>query len=177
MKKKDMLRFRRVGSCRQPSIMNADDMKKIVELDSALWAVNSIPVEAVVADKEFLNFLDSDANNRIRPHELRNALKWMLGVLKDYSNMNAKSDILKLDAFNEEHPESSMLKSSLQLILKNMNLPEATEISLAQLRNTASIIGAGNSNGDGIVTHENTSDADCARIISNVMKVCGSKPT
>ncbi len=175
MKKSDKLRFRRIGSCRQPSIMSAEDMKKIAELDSALWAVNSLPVDAVVTDREFLNFIDTDGNGRIRPNEMRNALKWLLGVLKDYSGINAKSDVLQLDFFNEEHPDSAMLKSSMRLILNNMNLPEVKQISLAQLRNTASIIGAGNSNGDGIVTSENTSDADCVRIIGNVMKVCGSK--
>ena len=175
MKKNDHILFRHVGSCRQPSIICADDMKKIIELDSALWAVNSIPNDAIVADSEFLKFLDTDANGRIRPDELRNALKWLLGVLKNYSNIDAASDVLELDFFNDEHPDSAMLKSSFKLILNNMNLPEDASLTLAQLRNTASIIGAGNSNGDGIVTLENTADADLARIIGNIMKICGTK--
>lgn len=172
---KDHILFRHIGSCRQPSISCAADMKKIVELDSALWAVNSMPIDSVVADAEFLKFLDSDGNGRVRPDELRNALKWMLGVLKDYSNVNAGSDVLKIDAFNEEHPDSAMLKASFQLILSNMHLDGQETLSLVELRNTASIIGAGNSNGDGIVTLENTGDADLARVIGNVMRICGSK--
>lgn len=175
MKNKDHILFRQVGSCRQPYINSADDMKKIIGLDSALWAVNSMPADSATADPEFFTFLDSDANGRIRPDELRSALKWLLEVLKDYSNIDASSDVLKIDAFNDEHPDSAMLKSSFKLILSNMNLAEQTTLSLAELRNTASIIGAGNSNGDGIVTPENTSDPDLARIIGNIMKVCGSK--
>ena len=175
MKKNEHILFRHVGSCRQPSIVTADDMKKIIDLDSALWAVNSIPNDAVVADSEFLKFIDADGNGRIRPDELRNALKWLFGILKNYTNINASSDVLELDFFNDEHPESAMLKSSFKLIQNNLNLPENTSLSLAQLRNTASIIGAGNSNGDGIVTLENTTDPELARVIGNIMKICGSK--
>lgn len=167
--------FRKVGASRQPSILNAADMKKIIELDHALWAVNSIPKEAIVSDNEFLTFLDSDGNGRIRPNELREGLKWLLGVLKDYSGIDSASDVLKLASFDDEHPESATLKSSIQLILSNLHRTGETEISLADLRNTNSIIGAGNSNGDGIVTLENTEDEDIARTIGNVMKVCGSK--
>lgn len=175
MKKNEHILFHHVGSCRQPSIVTADDMKKIIDLDSALWAVNSIPNDAVVADSEFLKFIDTDGNGRIRPDELRNALKWLFGILKNYTNINASSDVLELDFFNDEHPDSAMLKSSFKLIQNNLNLPENTSLSLAQLRNTASIIGAGNSNGDGIVTLENTTDPELARVIGNIMKICGSK--
>lgn len=167
--------FRKVGASRQPSILNAADMKKIIELDHALWAVNSIPKEAIVSDDEFLTFLDSDGNGRIRPNELREGLKWLLGILKDYSGIDSASDVLKLASFDDEHPESATLKSSIQLILSNLHRAGETEISLADLRNTNSIIGAGNSNGDGIVTLENTEDEDIARTIGNVMKICGSK--
>ena len=175
MKKNDYMMFRRVGSCRQPSIKNSNDMKKILELDNALWAVTSIPCDAVVTDAEFLKCLDSDGNGRIRPDELRAALNWLLGVLKDYSGIDSGSDVLKLEAFNEEHPENAMLKASVKLILSNLNIAGQEYISLAELRNTASIIGAGNSNGDGIVTLENTVDADLEIIIGNIMKICGSK--
>ena len=175
MKKNDYLMFRRIGASRQPSVMNSEDMKKIIDLDSALWAVNSIPKDAVVADPEFLSFLDTDNNGRIRPDELRNALKWLFGVLKDCSGIENGSDVLDPASFNDEHPDSSMLKSSIQLILSNMQLVDQQTVSLAELRNTASIIGAGNSNGDGIVTLENTSDPELAVIIGNIMKICGSK--
>ena len=175
MKKTDQMMFRKIGSSRQPSLMNADDMKKIIELDHALWAVNSIPKDAVVADPEFLTFLDTDGNGRIRPNELRAALKWLFAVLKDYSGINDNSDVLKLDAFDENHAEGPMLQSAVKLILSNLNRAGETEISLADLRNTASIIGAGNSNGDGVVTLENTEDVDLERVIGNVMKICGSK--
>lgn len=175
MKKNEHILFRHVGSCRQPSIKCADDMQKILNLDSALWAVNSMPVDSVVVDPEFLKFIDTDGNGRIRPDELRSALEWLLSVLKDHSGIDEGSDILKIDAFNDEHPESTMLKSSFRLVLSNMNLCDRTTISLAELRNTASIIGAGNSNGDGIVTLENTKDEDLAHIIANIMKICGSK--
>ena len=114
MKKTDQMMFRKIGSSRQPSLMNADDMKKIIELDHALWAVNSIPKDAVVADPEFLTFLDTDGNGRIRPNELRAALKWLFAVLKDYSGINDNSDVLKLDAFDENHAEGPMLQSAVK---------------------------------------------------------------
>lgn len=175
MKKSDKMFFQRIGSCRQPLIKNAADMAKINALDTALWSINSLPVEAVNADVEFLSFLDTDKNGRIRPNEMRNALNWLFTVLQDCRNIDLKSDVVELDHLNINDSSGAKLRSAMLLILKNMRISDRQNLSLAELRNTSSIIGDGNSNGDGIVTVENTEDEDIKRTVSHIINCCGSK--
>ena len=57
--------FERVGDSWQIAVRTADDLFYVRELDGALWAMTSLPVESVSCDMEFLTFMDDDENGRI----------------------------------------------------------------------------------------------------------------
>ena len=82
---KNTMRFQKIGGSRQLVLDKAEDLEQIPVLDEALWAVTAMPADSVIMDREFLTFLDADGNGRIRPEELKNAVKWLTGVLNDYS--------------------------------------------------------------------------------------------
>ena len=52
----DSARFERVGGSLQPRIRTGNDLKKILELDPAQWAVTSIEITKYSCDTEFLSF-------------------------------------------------------------------------------------------------------------------------
>lgn len=156
-------------------LANAEDMKQIVNLDTALWAVNSMPLEAVIADPEFLDFMDTDHNKRIRPDELRAAVSWILDLLSDYSGLDSGSDTLRIDAINPLHKDAAILKASAHLVLQNLCAQNQDVLTLAQIRDKKNIIAAGNSNGDGIITPNNTNDEMVGQMISDIIACSGSK--
>ena len=135
--------FERVGDSWQIAVRTADDLFHVRELDAALWAMTSLPVESVSCDMEFLTFMDDDENGRIRVDEAKRAISWMLGALKDYSGVNACSDVLKFSAINDETPEGQMLLRSAKLAMENTGTEEPTEISLANIRDRKKIMAAG----------------------------------
>ena len=171
----DAMKFRRVGGSRQMVLANAEDMKQIVNLDTALWAVNSMPLESVIADPEFLEFLDTDHNKRIRPDELRSAVSWILDILSDYSGLDAGSDTLRIDAISPLHKDAPLLKASARLVLQNLNAENQEVLTLSQIRDKKNIIAAGNSNGDGIITPNNTNDEMVGQMINDIIACSGSK--
>ena len=116
---KGEMSFERVGDSWQIAVRNADDLFYVRDLDGALWAMTSLPVESVSCDPEFLAFMDDDNNGRIRLDEAKRAISWMLGVLKDYSGVNARSDVLEFSAINDETPEGKMLLRSAKLAMEN----------------------------------------------------------
>ena len=172
---KNTMRFQKIGGSRQLVLDKAEDLEQIPVLDEALWAVTAMPADSVIMDREFLTFLDADGNGRIRPEELKNAVKWLTGVLNDYSGIDSASDTLCLSALNPDHPDSAMLQASALLVLGNLGAEDKTRISLAQVRDKKSIIAAGNNNGDGIITPANTEKTAVARCIADIITCCGSK--
>lgn len=172
---KNTMRFQKIGGSRQLVLDRAEDLEQIPLLDEALWAVTAIPTDAIILDREFLSFLDADGNGRIRPEELKNAIRWLIGVLSDYSGIDSRSDALRLSALNADHPDSQVLRASALLVLGNLGAEDRTQITLAQVRDKKSIIAAGNNNGDGIITPANTEDPAVARCIEDIITCCGSK--
>ena len=139
---KNSMLFRKIGGSRQLVLDKAENLEQILQLDEAYWAVNAMPVEAAVTDPEFLTFLDADANKRNRPAELKDAIAWLISILRDYQGIDAGSDILALDALNTELPEGKDLHAAAKLVLDNLAAEDKAHLSLAQIRDKKSIIAA-----------------------------------
>ena len=173
---KNTMQFRKIGGSNQLLLAKAENLEQILQLDEAHWAVNAMPLEAVITDPEFLTFLDTDGNGRIRPAELKNAISWLISILRDYRGIDKGSEILHLDAINPDHPEGAVLRGAAELALRNLGAEDRTTLSLTQIRDTKTIISVGSNNGDGIITPEDTCDPAIADCIRAVMTCCGTKP-
>ena len=170
---KGEMSFERVGDSWQIAVRNADDLFYVRDLDGALWAMTSLPVESVSCDPEFLAFMDDDNNGRIRLDEAKRAISWMLGVLKDYSGVNARSDVLEFSAINDETPEGKMLLRSAKLAMENTGSENPSGISLADIRDKRKIMAAGLQNGDGVIPPSLIPDPDTAEFAFCAMNCAG----
>ena len=173
---KNTMQFRKIGGSNQLLLAKAENLEQILQLDEAHWAVNAMPLEAVITDPEFLTFLDTDGNGRIRPAELKNAISWLISILRDYRGIDEGSEILHLDAINPDHPEGAVLRGAAELALRNLGAEDRATLSLTQIRDTKTIISVGSNNGDGIITPEDARDPAIADCIRAVMTCCGTKP-
>ena len=64
--KNQRMEFRRIGGSYQQVIRTAADLRLLLSLDEAHWALNSVSVDSVRSDEQFLAFLDDDMNRQIR---------------------------------------------------------------------------------------------------------------
>jgi hypothetical protein len=166
--------FKNYGGSHQLRIQNAQDLEKIQVLDDAHWAATSVPINSLNCDYAFASYVDIDQNGRIRTDELKVAQAWLFRFLVNRSRLSEGTDVLNLSDIDASHPEGKKLQVAAELILTNLNLPDAKEISLAQVRDVQSIMASAANNGDGIIPPEATTDPDLVQFIVSVMETVGS---
>lgn len=168
--------FKNYGGSFQLRIQDAEDLEKIQVLDEAHWAATSIPINSLNCDSAFLCYVDTDKNGRIRTDEFKAALIWLFRFLANRHRLSEGTDRLDLSDIDTRHPEGQKLRTAAEFILANLNLPDAQEISLAQVRDVKSIMARAVNNGDGIIPPQATTDSDLAEFITSVMETIGSTP-
>ena len=161
------------GGSHQLRIHDAQDLEKIQVLSDAHWAATSVPIDSLNCDYTFASYVDTDQNGRIRTDELKAAQAWLFRFLANRSRLSEGTDILNLSDIDISHPEGQKLRAAAKLILANLNLPDAEEISLAQVRDVQSIMASSANNGDGIIPPQATAEPDLAQFITSVMETVG----
>ena len=130
MKETNPIQFEKVGGSFQPIIKTAEDMKNLLSLSPAFWSITSLSLDAVSMDPVFLKFMDSDCNGKIRVDEIKTAVSWVLGRLKNYKNLENGSDTLVLEDLNQDDIEAGDIRDSAVLALKNTGVSDPKEICL-----------------------------------------------
>ncbi|MCK9266772.1 hypothetical protein M0P98_07885 [bacterium] len=167
--------FNNYGGSYQLNIEKPKDLRKIVDLDEALWAATSLPIEILNIDKKFLEYLDTDENGRIRTDEIKYAVQWVFNILKDCSHLSEGTDVLLLDNINIDIPEGKTLQDTSKIILSNLNVPNSpNRINLSQVRNLQGIMASSTTNGDGVIAPDATTDKELSDLIVLIMETIGS---
>ena len=159
-------RFQRVGGSLQLQIKSDSDIRKIPELDEAFWAVTGIEVDALRFDRKFLNFVDSDSNGTIRTDEVKEALAFLIGNMKDLSGTVAASPVLLLDGINADSADGAAIIAAAELILDNQGRAGERSISIDDILNDKGGIFHSSSNGDGIIVPEADMPAELVEAIT-----------
>ncbi len=166
--------FRLIGGAWQPVVANFEQLKAVLELDEAWFAITGIDTVSLRADQKFLEYLDSDKNAKIRTDEIKDAIRFMADVLKDGSGFEKGSTELALDTLNTDSPAGAELLSSAKQILSNLGKADAASISLADINDEKQIKNCALCNGDGIITPDAV-DANLAAIINLAIKHAGAE--
>jgi len=141
-KKNDKIQFRLLGGSRQMIIRTGEDVRRVAELDPVHWTMNGTQTNSMIGDQEFLKYLDSDGNGRIRCDEVQEALKWMLLFFKDLTGVEQRSDFLAIDSLRDDTTEGRQMIEAIRIALGNMGCPDATGVSLDQVCNREQIVSA-----------------------------------
>ncbi|WP_288559142.1 hypothetical protein [uncultured Victivallis sp.] len=150
--KEPRMKFRRIGGFYQLNVTDLQDLRYALELDEAHWALNSIDLDSMYTDRQFLNFVDDDHNGMIRVDEVKRAIRWYLDRIKPDSDPGAGTDVLHLDAINSDTPDGAILSAAARVVLENLGTPDASSLTLSQIRNDKQIIASPGNNGDGVIT-------------------------
>ena len=166
--------FNNYGGSYQLSIKTSEDLKKILDLDEALWAATSIPINVLNVDKKFLEYLDVDKNGRIRTDEIKIAVRWFFNILKDYSHISEATNVILLDNINIDIPEGKILKDTAKIVLSNLNEKDNPDkITLYQVRNLQGIMASSTTNGDGIIIPDVKENPELSELINLIMETIG----
>lgn len=168
------MKFRKIGGSCQQEIRTAADLRLLLSLDEAHWALNTVGVDSIRGDELFLAFLDDDKNRQIRTDEVRRAVAWFLKSMNDFSGFEAGSDVLELSAINISTPEGEQLLDAAKLILSNLGHESDNKLSLMQIRNEKEIVACGRLNGDGVIPPSAAGTPETAGLIHSAIQLFGS---
>lgn len=123
------MQFKRYGTSYHPVLNDARDLKESITLDESLWVATSAPIHAFRMDEEFLNYLDSDSDLRVKCGELEEAAVWLFAMLKDVNTIDQRSTTLDLSNLNNEQDQAK----EIQAFLKRIS-PEKNSVNLEEIR-------------------------------------------
>jgi len=136
--------FRNVGGSMQYCIDTAEDLRRVPELDPALFAALSTPVNAIADDPAFLAYLDGDGNGIIRLDEVKEAIRFLFAQLKNTDGVERKDSFLA--------PENLRSANLADFSRSYAGLVSDGKIQLSTVQNALSAVAEGPLKGDGIVT-------------------------
>ncbi len=168
-------RFFRAGGFDQVLLETGADLTSLDALDQKLWVALSCPVSGIEFDAKSLAFVDTDADGHIRAPEILAAVRWAGKVLKDPDHLVRREDHLPLPAIDDGTEEGKAVLAGAKLVLSILGKPEATEITLDDVSDTARIFSQARFNGDGIVPAKSAEDPALAAVIGDIIGSVGGE--
>ena len=112
--------FCNIGGTSRVKISSGKDIANLYQLDTKMWTVLSCPVKGLEIDEKSLNYMDCDADGKIRVNDVICVSKWITGALNDPDLLLQGKDSAHLNDFNQENEAGSKLYKSAKQILENL---------------------------------------------------------
>ena len=126
-------KYSTVGGVTRVNIETGADVAHLAELDQKLWTVLSCPVKGLEFDEKTLALLDTDADGKIRVHEVVAASQWLVQVLKDMEYLTAGKDSIDFAQVKDDTDEGRQVLEAARMILSKLGL-EKEGISLQDVQ-------------------------------------------
>jgi len=165
--------FRRFGRTYHLRIRSAHDLRQVLELSEAHWVAVSAPIDTIHCDSVFLELLDADHDGRIRPHELKTAIRWTLELLRDTDELSHASTDLRIEAINADGENGRCIRAAIEKMLRRLPGEQPGRITLAQVREIKRLEEVQAISGVGVVLSDAARDEEVASFIEDIIATVG----
>lgn len=170
IKKCEKTVFENIGGSFQFHARRAEDLHKILNLDSTAWAALCVPVSSLNGDPAFFKALDGDGNAMIRVDEVKAAIQWLLALLLDVKVLNDAVDTLPATALNTENAEGKLLTDFVEQHKSDL-LDENGLMNLQDIRAKLAAVTAGPLTGDGILHTKGAEKGNALNLYNDITKL------
>jgi len=161
-------RFFRAGGVDQVQLRTGRDLVRLKDLDQKLWVALSCPVAGLHLDERTLTLIDANKDGRVRAPELLAAIEWTAKHLKNPDEIG-KPGPLPLDAIDDEVPEGKLILETARALLRSLDQPDATAISVEEVQTALDAFNKKPQNGDGIVPPSQITDSDLSALATTIL--------
>ena len=165
--------FQRFGRSHHLRIETAEDLALLSDLDEAHWVATGAPIDCINCDATFLRLVDSDKNGRIMCAELHEAIRWLLENLRDTSGVTGRSMSLRLEAIDTDTGDGQRILQSAGKMLARLELPDAGEITLSQVRQIKQQVASTPVSEAGVVLPEASPEEKVRQFLADVIAAVG----
>ena len=166
-------RFTRTGRAYHLDIATAADLRHALDLDEARWVATSAPIDTLDLDAVFLKLVDSDHDGRIKPRELKDAIRWCLEVLCDFRSLDAGDESLALASINTRAEDGKRAHAAATELLLDHADEAVTHISLDHVRQVRRQIECLAVSETGIVLPRATDDPTVRQFVEDLVATVG----
>ena len=166
-------RFTRTGRAYHLDIATAVDLRNALDLDEAHWVATSAPIDTLHLDALFPKLVDSDHDGRIKPRELKDAIRWCLEVLCDFRSLDAGDESLALAAINTRAEDGKRAQKAATKLLLQQADEAAAHVSLDQVRRVRRQIECMAVSEAGIVLPRATDDCTIRQFVEDLVATVG----
>ena len=167
------VRFTRTGRAYQLDIATAVDLRNALDLDETQWVATSAPVDTLHLDALFLKFVDSDHDGRLKPQEIKDAIRWCLDMLCDFRGLDAGNEVLALATINTRTEDGQRAHAAATKLLLQQGDEAAAHVSLAQVRQVRQQIECRAVSEEGIVLPRATGDSTIRQFVEDLIATVG----
>ena len=166
-------KFQRLGGLDQVTLRNAEELRRLRDLDPKLWTALSCPASGLEFDQRTLDLLDGDRDGRIRIPEVLAAVEWLCACLNNPEAIVSPGRAMPLAAINRETEKGGRLSASARAILDNLGKQDADALTQEDVTLAAATAAKNLYNGDGIVPPVDGIAPEVRRFISDALAVMG----
>ena len=166
-------RFKRTGRAYHLDIATAVDLRNALDLNEAHWVATSAPTDTLHLDALFLKLVDSDQDGRIKPRELKDAIRWCLDVLSDCRGLDAGDDSVGLATIDTRAEDGKRAHQAATKLLVQRADETATHVSLDQVRHVRREIECMAVSEAGIVLPRATDDRTIRQFVEDLVATVG----
>jgi len=168
-------RFFRAGGVDQVLLDQGDDLRRLGEFDLKNWVALACPVQGVHWDARFLHLLDRDADGRIRPPEVQQAVAWACEVL-DADLLVRGGDLLRVDEVRKDTAEGRRIEAAVRRVLLGLGKDTSETLNLQDVRGAAEVLAQAPFNGDGRVPPTSLKDPWLQGVAEDLLATMGGEP-
>ncbi len=158
--------FFRAGGVDQVSLLDANDLRGLRELDQKLWVALAMPTKGIDIDPETLALVDFDHDGRIRVPDLHAAIAWIETVWKKPEEVLISKPAVELGAIKD-----AKVLAAVKRALTNLKKEASTSISFDDAMAVGATFADTILNGDGIVIPGSSEDADTSKAITDAIAI------
>ena len=166
-------KFQRLGGLDQATLLTAQELCRLGELDPKLWAVLSCPASGLEFDARTLALIDTDHDGRIRIPEVLNAVTFACSHLRDPAAMVSPGHSMPLDLIQTDTYEGRRLKDTALAILSNLGRDQDSSLNQNDVAEASAKAAENEYNGDGIVPPLLSLSGDVRQYIQDALDVTG----
>ncbi|WP_163336082.1 hypothetical protein [Desulfopila sp. IMCC35008] len=167
-----MASFLQIGDAFHLQITGSEGLQDVLDLDEAHWVAVTGPVSTINCDTTFLKLLDSDDDGRIRPEEIKDAIRFLFKYHQDHEQILPNNLTLKLKGIARGDEPGKQIYGSASKVLARLG-KGGDQISLNDVRKIKEEVLSGGLDQAGIVLVEAARNDEEIKFIQDVLDTVG----
>ena len=163
-------KFDRFGDSHYLRIDSAESLRQVLALPEARWFASNAPINAFRADQQFLGYLNENRDGRVRPQEIKAAIRWRLQVFGRLSDAAVGTRKLQFEWIKEENEEGRKVLGAAKKVLSLLGKERQREVNLGDVGQVRALVESDGLGKPGWVGGSVDATEPCRRLVHEILE-------